>query len=81
MKKGLMNIKSSMDYHAVGGAAFLGVRKSRKGHGSSNAKSICAAVGQVAAMAKLGYVERIKKIIEENDVRALASGSEQTDND
>lgn len=82
MKKGLMNIKSSMDYHAVGGAAFLGVEKVLvKGHGSSNAKSICAAVGQVAAMAKLGYVERIKKIIEENDVRALASGSEQTDND
>lgn len=82
MKKGLMNIKSSMDYHAVGGAAFLGVEKVLvKGHGSSNAKSICAAVGQVAAMAKLGYVERIKKFIEENDVRALASGSEQTDND
>lgn len=82
MKKGLMNIKSSMDYHAVGGAAFLGVEKVLvKGHGSSNAKSICAAVGQVAAMAKLGYVDRIKKIIEENDVRALASGSEQTDND
>lgn len=82
MKKGLMNIKSSMDYHAVGGAAFLGVEKVLvKGHGSSNAKSICAAVGQVAAMAKLGYVDQIKKIIEENDVRALASGSEQTDND
>lgn len=82
MKKGLMNIKSSMDYHAVGGAAFLGVEKVLvKGHGSSNAKSVCAAVGQVAAMAKLGYVERIKKIIEENDVHALASGSEQINND
>lgn len=82
MKKGLMNIKSSMDYHAVGGAAFLGVEKVLvKGHGSSNAKSICAAVGQVAAMAKLGYVERIKKIIEENDVRALALESEQINND
>ena len=82
MKKGLMNIKNSMDYHAVGGAAFLGVEKVLvKGHGSSNAKSICAAVGQVAAMAKLGYVDRIKKIIEENDVRALASESELINND
>lgn len=81
MKKGLMNIKSSMDYHAVGGAAFLGIEKVLvKGHGSSNAKSICAAIGQVASMASLGYVDRIKKIIGENDVRALLAETEQSGN-
>ena len=82
MKKGLMNIKNSMDYHAVGGAAFLGIEKVLvKGHGSSNAKSICAAIGQVEAMAKLGYVDNIKKIIEENDVRMLVAETEPKSND
>ena len=82
MKKGLMNIKNSMDYHAVGGAAFLGIEKELvKGHGSSNAKSICAAIGQVEAMAKLGYVDNIKKIIAENDVRMLVAETEPKSND
>ncbi len=79
MKKGLMNIKSSMDYHAVGGAAFLGVEKVLvKGHGSSNAQSICAAVGQVVSMAKLGYVDRIKEVIVQTDVRSIAAKGEET---
>lgn len=82
MKKGLMNIKNAMDYHAVGGAAFLGIEKVLvKGHGSSNAKSVCAAVGQVAAMAKLGYVDRIKSVIGQCDVRAIAAETEQAKNE
>lgn len=61
MKKALGNLKTSMDYHAFGGAAFLGIEKILiKSHGSSNAKSITASIEQVLKMNELKLIETIK---------------------
>lgn len=61
MKKALSNLKSGMDYHAFGGAAFLGIEKILiKSHGSSNAKSITASIEQVLKMNELKLIETIK---------------------
>ena len=64
MKKALGNLKSAMDYHAFGGAAFLGVEKILiKSHGSSNAKSVTACVKQVLDLNALKLVDSIKSAI------------------
>lgn len=64
MKKALSNLKSAMDYNAMGGAPFLGIEKVLvKSHGSSNAKSIEASVGQVLAMHELNFIENIRGAI------------------
>ncbi len=64
MKKALTNLKASMDYHAFGGAAFLGVDKIVvKSHGSSNIESIVACVEQVVSMHELGLVEHIREAV------------------
>lgn len=61
MKKALGNLKSAMDYQAVGGAAFLGIEKILvKSHGSSNAQSITASIKQVMDMHELHLVESIR---------------------
>ena len=64
MKKALGNLKSAMDYHAFGGAAFLGVEKILiKSHGSSNAKSVTACVKQVLDLNELKLVESIRSAV------------------
>ncbi len=74
MRKTFERFKASMDYHAVGGSAFLGIEKVLvKSHGSSKAKTITASIGQIVRMSKLDSIERIKKAIAEIDVRALMS--------
>ena len=64
MKKALGNLKTAMDYHAFGGAAFLGVEKILiKSHGSSNAKSVTACVKQVLDLNELKLVESIRSAV------------------
>lgn len=78
MKKALGNLKTSMDYHAFGGAAFLGVEKIViKSHGSSNAKAITACVDQVVKMHELNLIPNIKAAIS----ASLAAKEEKTEND
>ena len=62
MKGAINGLKSSMDYQAVGGAAFLGVEKMIvKSHGSSNAKAITASIAQIVNAHKLGLIDAIKQ--------------------
>ena len=78
MKKAFKNFKKMMDYHAFGGAVFMGVEKIIvKGHGSSKPSSIVACVGQVEQMSKLNFIDNIKTAIAENDVKS--TGSESND--
>lgn len=60
MKGAFKELKTRMDYNAVGGAPFLGVKKIIvKSHGSSKAKAICASILQVKQMAEGGLVKSI----------------------
>lgn len=61
MKKSLIGMKKKMDYHAYGGAAFLGVKKIVvKTHGSSNEVSAKASVRNVIRMHENDIIESIK---------------------
>ena len=62
LKPVLKGLKKNLDYSESGGAAFLGVIKPViKSHGSSEAKSICASIGQVRDMHIGNIVEHIKE--------------------
>lgn len=64
MKKSLANMKARMDYHAFGGAVFLGIEKPLvKSHGSSNAKSITACVEQILEFSRMNLIDNIKAAI------------------
>lgn len=61
MKKSLKKLKSKMDYHAYGGAAFLGVKKPVvKTHGSSNEVSTKASVRNIIRMHEHNIVDNIR---------------------
>ncbi|MCH5153773.1 MAG: phosphate acyltransferase PlsX [Clostridiales bacterium] len=61
MKKAVYGLKDKMDYHAYGGAAFLGVKKIVvKTHGSSNEVSTKASIRNIIRMHKNNIVESIK---------------------
>ena len=61
MKKAVYGLKDKMDYHAYGGAAFLGVKKIVvKTHGSSNEVSTKASIRNIIRMYKNNIVESIK---------------------
>ncbi len=61
MKKALKNMKSSMDYHKYGGAAFLGVKKIVvKAHGSANERSTQASIDRVISLHENNVLEKIK---------------------
>ncbi|MBR7140658.1 MAG: phosphate acyltransferase PlsX [Clostridia bacterium] len=78
MKGAMNNFKASMDYHAFGGAVFVGVEKIIvKSHGSSKASSITASVGQVVQMNSLNFITNIKQAIASVDVKALLDESEE----
>ena len=51
MKKSLNTLKNTMNYHAYGGAAFLGVKKIIvKGHGSTNEVSAVASIERIISL-------------------------------
>lgn len=78
MKKAFKNLKDSMNYHAFGGAAFLGVQKIIvKSHGSSNAESITASIEQVAKLDDLKLIDNIKTAIESSLAAAATKKSEE----
>ena len=65
MKKSLYSLKSKLDYHAYGGAAFLGVKKLVvKTHGSSNEISTKASVANIIKMHENHILEDIKAEME-----------------
>lgn len=62
MKKVFKKLKVDMDYNAKGGAPFLGIEKVIvKGHGSSNAVAVEAAVKQAVKMAEGRLTDRIRE--------------------
>ena len=57
---GLNAFKAKLDPNKVGGTAFIGISKAViKAHGASNAEAIENAVGQAAAFARSGLIEKI----------------------
>ncbi|MCH5162517.1 MAG: phosphate acyltransferase PlsX [Clostridiales bacterium] len=61
LKKSITALKDKMDYHAYGGAAFLGLNKPViKTHGSSNEVSTAASVNNLIRMHEHNTVEEIR---------------------
>ena len=57
---GLKAFKDKLDPNKVGGTAFIGISKAViKAHGASNAEAVENAVGQAAAFARSGLIEKI----------------------
>ena len=57
--------KGRLDPNKVGGTAFIGISKPViKAHGASNAEAIENAVGQAAAFARSGLIEKIEENID-----------------
>lgn len=57
---GLNAFKDKLDPNKVGGTAFIGISKAViKAHGASNAEAVENAVGQAAAFARSGLIEKI----------------------
>lgn len=64
MKKELKGLKSKMDYHVYGGAAFLGVNKLVvKTHGSSNEVSTAASINNVIKMHEHDLIGEINRAV------------------
>ena len=62
---GLNEFKGRLDPNKVGGTAFIGISKPViKAHGASNAEAIENAVGQAAAFARSGLIEKIEEKID-----------------
>lgn len=62
MKKSLGKLKHSMDYHAYGGAAFLGVKKIIvKAHGSTNEVSAVASIERIISLHENNIIEKIER--------------------
>lgn len=75
MKKQLRKLKTRMDYHAYGGAAFLGVKKLVvKTHGSSNEVSTKASVRNIIRMHENGIIDSIKAGMSEPTGEGETSG-------
>ena len=59
---GLNDFKAKLDSNKVGGTAFIGIaRPVIKAHGASNAEAIENAIGQAAAFARSGLIEKIEE--------------------
>lgn len=59
---GLNEFKAKLDPNKVGGTAFIGIaRPVIKAHGASNAEAIENAIGQAAAFARSGLIEKIEE--------------------
>ena len=62
---GLNEFKAKLDPNKVGGTAFIGISKPViKAHGASNAEAIENAIGQAAAFARSGLIEKIVENID-----------------
>ena len=62
---GLNDFKAKLDPNKVGGTAFIGIaRPVIKAHGASNAEAIENAIGQAAAFARSGLIEKIVENID-----------------
>ena len=62
---GLNDFKAKLDPNKVGGTAFIGIaRPVIKAHGASNAEAIENAIGQAAAFARSGLIEKIEENID-----------------
>ena len=62
---GLNEFKAKLDPNKVGGTAFIGIaRPVIKAHGASNAEAIENAIGQAAAFARSGLIEKIEENID-----------------
>ena len=63
----IKRIKKGMDYEAMGGAMFLGLKKAVvKGHGNSKARGFSICIAQAANAARGNMVERIQEMLEAN---------------
>ena len=59
---GLNDFKAKLDPNKVGGTAFIGIaRPVIRAHGASNAEAIENAIGQAAAFARSGLIEKIEE--------------------
>lgn len=68
LKPAFKKVAKIMDYSESGGAALLGIIKPViKSHGASEAKSICASIGQVIDMHKGEIIDKIKQGLPENN--------------
>lgn len=68
LKKSVMKLKNKMDYHAYGGAAFLGVKKLvMKTHGSSNEVSTKASVASIIKLHENEILDQITAGIAEKE--------------
>ena len=71
----IKKIRGGLDYEAVGGAMFLGLKKAVvKGHGNSKARGITACIEQAANAVRGQMVEKIAGILE--DTMATAEKAE-----
>ena len=62
----IKKIRGSMDYEAVGGAMFLGLKKAVvKGHGNSKARGFAACIAQAANAVRGQMVEKIAEKLEQ----------------
>ncbi len=62
----IKKIRGGLDYEAVGGAMFLGLKKAVvKGHGNSKARGITACIEQAANAVRGQMVEKIAGILED----------------
>ena len=60
----IKKIRGSLDYEAVGGAMFLGLKKAVvKGHGNSKARGFAVCIEQAANAARGQMVEKIGEIL------------------
>ena len=68
VRKGVKDMKETMDYKSVGGAMLLGVNGIVvKGHGSSDAYSFRCALDLARRMANAEVVKNMKEGLEENE--------------
>ena len=60
-KKGVDELKKSMDYREVGGSIVIGITKPViKAHGSSDAVAVCGAVRQAINAVESGFCQAIR---------------------
>ena len=65
VKSSLNELKTSMNYHSYGGAAFLGVKKLVvKTHGSSNEVSTAASIDNIIRMHESNIISEIERELE-----------------
>ena len=68
MKPVFKKVKKTLDYNDYGGAVLVGLQKIViKAHGSSKAKSICAAILQAVTLHNRGIIDEVTKALTLDD--------------